>query len=490
MIHSFYSVQAEYTEQIVPEYKGIPLIEALPPILSISDAEEVLHYYPPFEKSEKDLEDKDRKHCIERIFEFNQPWDRHIDLEQRISRMIRRSYANRFPSNQDNPLAPSHAHRINEIYEGLKSKSYKNVNVPALRSSGMTFIGMSGVGKTRSTESILAAYPPMIVHSEYNEKRFDHKQIVWMKIDCPPHTSLKALCQGFLEQYDKITGENTFQKFGNGTAETISLQIGRIAELCTLGLLVIDEIQNLSTAKSGGQEAVLNFFVNLRNKIGVPVILIGTPKAKSIIQCDFRHARRGSGQQGDMIWSNIDKNDKATWGLILCGIWHYQWTKYDCELTQDLSDAFYDESQGIVDIAIKLFAMAQVRAINTGVEVITEEIVRAVAHEQLRLVQPMLDALRSGDTEKLNQYPDMQPIIWEDFLAEELSKHQIKQKHEPIIEISIDNAKKTPKQKINSIKSLENNDIPKVVENGLHNGVDSYESLQKAGVIIDLTNDL
>lgn len=494
MIENYYSVQAEYTEQVVPEYKGLPLIEALPPILSMDDAEEILHYYPPFEKSEKEFDDEVRKHCIERVFEYNQPWDRHIDLEQRISRMIRRSYANRFPFNPDNPLAPGHALRINAIYEGLKHKSYESINVPALRASGMTIIGISGGGKTRSTESILGIYPPMIIHSTYNGKKFEHRQVVWIKIDCSSHGSLKALCQDFLKEYDKITGENTFNRFGDGTAETISLQMGRIAEVCTLGLFVIDEIQNLSTAKSGGQEVVLNFFDNLRNRIGVPVILIGTPKARSILQCDFRHARRGSGQQGDMFWSNIDKNDKDTWSLVLGGIWHYQWTKNYCELTQNLSDAIYDESQGIIDIAIKLFAMAQVRAINTGEEIITEEIIRTIAHEQLRLVQPMLDALRSGDVEKLNQFPDMQPIIWENFLAEENRKYpQKRDQVNPLSTPIVTNNKpeRTSKKKLRmSNKALDNNHIPNVVKNGINDGLDAYGSLKDAGIIVDIGKDL
>ncbi len=76
----------------------------------------------------------------------------------------------------------------------------------------------------------------------------------------------------------------------------------RMAQLAmnhSLGLLVIDEIQHLSLAKSGGSEKMLNFFVNLVNTIGVPVVLIGTMKALSVLQSEFRQARRGSGQ-GDM----------------------------------------------------------------------------------------------------------------------------------------------------------------------------------------------
>ena len=80
MIDNTQMMQAKYTEQVIPDYKGLPLIEALPPILSEEDAEEALHYYPPFQKSEKELDGHLRMHCIDRLFQFNQPWESHIDL--------------------------------------------------------------------------------------------------------------------------------------------------------------------------------------------------------------------------------------------------------------------------------------------------------------------------------------------------------------------------------------------------------------------------
>ncbi|MBN1062511.1 ATP-binding protein [Clostridium botulinum] len=68
-----------------------------------------------------------------------------------------------------------------------------------------------------------------------------------------------------------------------------------------MGMLIVDEVQHLSTAKSGGAEKMLNYFVTLINTIGVRVILVGTRKALEILESEFRQARRGSGQ-GDIIW--------------------------------------------------------------------------------------------------------------------------------------------------------------------------------------------
>ena len=47
------AVEAEYTEQIIPDYKGNPFIESLPNLLSAQEAIERLTFYPEFNKSER-----------------------------------------------------------------------------------------------------------------------------------------------------------------------------------------------------------------------------------------------------------------------------------------------------------------------------------------------------------------------------------------------------------------------------------------------------
>ena len=100
--------------------------------------------------------------------------------------------------------------------------------------------------------------------------------------------------------------------------------IAQVVRSTGLGLLVIDEIQHLCEARGFGDEKMLNFFVTLVNTAGVPVVLIGNPKAMSILQSEFRQARRGSGQ-GDMIWDRLEPNDD--YELLLDALWQYQWTR-------------------------------------------------------------------------------------------------------------------------------------------------------------------
>jgi hypothetical protein len=107
----------------------------------------------------------------------------------------------------------------------------------------------------------------------------------------------------------------------------------QIARLHCVGVLVIDEIQHLSLAKSGGSEKMLNFLVTLVNKIGIPVVLIGTTRAMSVLQSEFRQARRSSGHQGDLLWDRM-KND-TSWDIFISTMWKNQWTRHVVPLSDE-----------------------------------------------------------------------------------------------------------------------------------------------------------
>lgn len=411
-----YAVTAEYMEQLLDEYNGNPLIEALPPIFSYTQIEELLHVYPRYNEKERDLDVEYRYHCIQRLFTYFQPLKQHFDIEQRISRVIRQGYISR------NPLKPEYAADMQKVYRMIREGNYefKNSALSRPSASGFTIIGTSGVGKTTSIEKILSLYPQIIVHSVYKGKPFHHYQITWLKLDCPFDGSVKGLCSNFFLEFDRLLGDNTYHKFAGGRNISVNTMMPRMAQLArnhSLGLLVIDEIQHLSLAKSGGSEKMLNFFVNLVNTIGVPVILIGTTKAMSILQSEFRQARRGSGQ-GDMVWERMKKDNY--WELLLEGMWKYQWTKNKAEPTKELMDSIYNESQGIIDIAVKIFALAQMKAIADRKEIISKKIIEGVAKEKLRLVKPMLDALKSGDLKKVSKYEDIKPVDISGYFNENL----------------------------------------------------------------------
>ena len=91
-------------------------------------------------------------------------------------------------------------------------------------------------------------------------------------------------------------------------------------------------------------------------------------------------------------------------------MWKNQWTRQASPINNEFKKALYHESQGIADIAVKLYAMAQIRAVGLQSDFITPKDFSIVASEKLGLVKPALDALRSGDKKRIAAIGDIAPI--------------------------------------------------------------------------------
>ena len=129
---------------------------------------------------------------------------------------------------------------------------------------------------------------------------------------------------------------------------------------------------------------------------------------------DLRSARRGAGF-GALLWEPMkngnhtqEEGSRTGWQAFTDTLWKYQWLqKRDESLDSKIRDCWYDLSQGVLDIVVKLFVLAQLRAIATGVERITPGLLQKVHEDELKPVHPMLAALRSKDPERIAEYSDL-----------------------------------------------------------------------------------
>ena len=449
MVHN-----AEYKEQVILEYQNNPFIEALPELLSQNDVVEKLAVYPYYHTEERALDSQYRIHIVQRLFGCFQPLPIHLDLESKISRVIRQGYIARNIFNRE-----------------YVSNSYRST------SAGFTIIGVSGMGKTTAINRILNLYPQVILHSEYRQKELSMYQLVYLKLDCPHDGSIKGLCLEFFNKVDLIVGTDYYNKFGSGKLSTDNMLVamGNIAKSIAIGLIIIDEIQHLSLSKSGGSDKMLNFFVTLVNTVGVPVVLIGTPKAMSILQSEFRQARRGSGQ-GDMVWERLNKD--MNWELLINAIWEYQWTKRPISLTDNIKNALYEESQGIVDVVVKLYVLSQTKAIMSGKEEITAELIVNVANEHLKLIKPMLTALKTANAREIAKYNDI--------YTGNINLNFIEPPKQTIVFPTIPNSVEKPttsKPKKEKVESTDAEDIRQIKNAGKNIEKNAYEMLKEKGII-------
>lgn len=433
-----YAVVANYIEQDVIDYQGNPLIEALPPILSQEEAYEQMSYLPEYNEKEINLTARHRYHSLFRLARFYQPLEQTLKLEECFSSLIRTGYIYRNPKNK------SHAETLIELHRRLEAKESLGLP-PDIRktASSLSVIGFSGMGKSSAIERVLSLYPQVIIH----KYPLNIMQVPWLKLNCPNDGSPKTLCLDFILKMDEILGTSYFkQGHKRESLSFLIIYIGQLARAHCLGVLVIDEIQHLLTAKSEVSNSMMNFWVSLVNEIGIPIMMIGTTKAKELLQVNFRQARRAGGH-GELMWGQMKKDDN--WEVLLTSMWTYQWTKNKVELTQEWMEVLYDASQGIVDIVVKLFILAQSYAIESGEEKININMIKIVSEKYLKMLQPMLKALREGNLENIMKYDDITPFDIEEFLLKRNSPINMRDK------INFEKEKIAEKRQMKEISALQ-----------------------------------
>ncbi len=508
--------QAIYHDEI-SIYQGNPLIEALPEIKTEDDIIKELEFYPEFLKEERNLPAHQRLHLIQNVLELFIVLSPHLDLEQRFSRMLRSGYIAR------NPVSRGYWKDINKKVETLRSGSIANRRRRST-ATGFTILGISGVGKSTTVQAILNLYPQVIYHNRYRNQNHTNTQLVWLILECPADGSIKGLCLNFFQAVDDILGTSYYKNYANNGRKTVNELMPYMALAASnvhLGVLVIDEIQRLTKLNVGGYEKILDFFVQLINTIGLPVVLVGTYKAWSVLGSEFRQIRRGTGQ-GDFIWDRMKEDED--WEIFADALWQYQYIHKPCQRTPELSHALYYECQGITDFAIKVFMLAQVRAISTGKEKLTVGIIKSVAKDCLRTAREVLDALKIGNVIKLRNCEDVNPINIDEFIEEEqqqlsvndllppfsepiesLVNHKVEQQEqvkqqkcdflntesitEPTNASTRSQSKTGRSSKKRSRKTASEGDLalPEIVIAGKRCSITAYEALEEAGYIQPIT---
>lgn len=397
--------EAVYKEQEIEEYACNPFIEALPEIFTEEDVVDKFTVLPEISEKDRNKAENLRYHIIKRAKNFIQPLPIHVKLERKISALIRRGYLSR------NPIDKKFLESL-RILNGLDDDSIREKGLKDeldnIRSTAdsLSIIGISGIGKTTAIERLLLMYPQVIKHFEYKGNNLTRTQIVWLKIDCPYDGSLSTLCKNFFTAIDDILGTRYLEKFGysNRITSTMLINMTKLAWRYGIGILVIDEIQHLLNTKND-MEDMLNFFVTLTNTVGIPTILIGTSKAQKVFRGNFRQARRAA-SEGSIMWDRM-KRDSDEWHFFIESLWDFQGLKKLAELTDELMNAFYDECQGITAVAVILFILAQERALEENKEEITIDIIKKTAKNDLKMIKPMIKALRDNNLAQIIKYEDI-----------------------------------------------------------------------------------
>lgn len=397
---------------VIPS-SGNAFIDALPEAMSMHDRMERLTVppYPPHRDEERGLPHHLRREAVLRLRGYFKAGLKHGRWAEGLYFFIKEGYRGRNsdPVERDRQMLALSDHA--GVGAALPPPSPIGISNKA-GSAG--FFGFAGMGKTFMVEHALSFYRQVVPHD-------GAAQIVWLKLDCPPEGGLRELCIRFFHAVDDALGRPFYAGIHAGhtaSEESMLIAMRRVARNHALGCLVIDEIQHL-LGQGADDNRLRTFLVNLVNDIGVPVLMVGTLEADEVIGRSATLSRRMVGLGGGKWERLVARTDgqRGEWEAFVEDLWRYQWTDAHTELTDGLRTTLYEETQGIVDLVVKLFCIVQMRLIligeglsrqmgNPPPELITVEKIRECAREEFGPVREMLTALAHGNHAKAKRFGD------------------------------------------------------------------------------------
>lgn len=381
---------AIYTPSNVPEYKGNPLIEALPVYFNGNEPVEAFSNYPFAEDGERRRSVAYRLQALSRVRTFieTMPW--HLSVMRDMYRAIWQGYVYR------NPLEK----KSEQVQRNYRTAKEMKVLVPmynVIPSHSATFglLGAPGIGKTTAVTRSLSFLPQVIRHPDYH-----FTQLVWVKVDCPPDGSLGQLMEWTLEAVDRALDSSYRTYIGTRSTLNERMQIvGSVLERHQTGLLVLDEIQNvLRDAKT--RYSNIDFFMSFANNINVPAMHVGLPSAMSLYP-DNMHSKRRATDSGIRLLPPQMSEDE--WSLYSEELSNYQWTRGHAS-AEMISRSLKDRTQRNPGLASRLFELSQAIAIESNERALSEALIKKVFDERFTIVRPFVDAIEKSATTEIERH--------------------------------------------------------------------------------------
>ena len=273
---------AKYRNTEVKAYENNPLIIALPNRLDPKRFKDALsRSVIPVGASH--LSDGDRVEYIKELRKTRIITTEHLDLYNEIYNALSHGYVDRNPSRPE-VIAWSYDIADNTIPLDDIDRPYLDAIPDQTTAEAIFITGFSGNGKSTVSELMLMKLFPMVI-DKHNWKGFNEPQIVFIKVDMPHNASRAVLIHRILQELERILSYTSFGKVNYAKAcKTKAGKFKAIGEMEDIlftalnrhhvGLLVIDEFQNLQVASLLFRGEMLQFFDALSNQLSIPNIKI------------------------------------------------------------------------------------------------------------------------------------------------------------------------------------------------------------------------
>lgn len=265
---------------------------------------------------------------------------------------------------------------IRQQYENFKAIKKQEYSGIMGGSDSFTIIGTSGIGKS----SAISRAINLITENRIIEIEKPYLKIVpCIVVQCPFDSSVKGMLLEILRKVDEVLETKYYDNAVRARATTDML-IGVVSQVCLnhVGLLVVDEIQNVVNSKNG--KSLIGSLTQLINNSGISICMVGTPESTVFFESAMQLARRSLGL-------NYGVMEYGAEFIGICKVlYSYQYVQQRTEITDAVIEWLYEHSAGVLSIVVSLIHDAQEIAILGGKELLNMETLNEAYQKRLSLL--------------------------------------------------------------------------------------------------------
>lgn len=318
----------------------------MPQMLTGSSLEDALRIRPEYNASIRKATEAERLIALQNIYSVYIPTSMSREIYSKLYLALFRSL--------DKKLSLTAVRQFSENQNIIKGKEFTSIIGGA---DSFTIIGESGIGKSASVSRVIDIISARRVIELSNNMRI----IPCVQVQTPADCSIKGLLFEVLRRVDEIL-DTRYHYNATRAGATADMLIGSVSTVALnhIGMLVVDEIQNVVNSKNGS--VVVGMLTQLINNAGISICMVGTPKSTLFFGQEMMLARRSLG----LSYRPFSFDD--TFVYFCSELFQYQYVQKAASLDDSILQWLYNYSCGNASIVVSLLHDAQEIAIMDGTD--------------------------------------------------------------------------------------------------------------------------
>ncbi len=341
------------------------IIRILPPMRVGEDLFSALEVLPKYDEAIRETEVPVRLMALSDLYRIYVPSQMSLEIYSKMYLALLRSL-----QKKGTKLA---VQQKNQNYRAVIQQEYSGIMGG---SDSFTIIGASGIGKSSAISRAIT----LITENRVIEVENPYTKIIpCICVQCPFDSSVKGLLLEILRKVDETIDSKYYQNALRARTTTDML-IGSVSQVALnhIGLLVVDEIQNVCNSKNG--KSLVGMLTQLINNSGISICMVGTPESAVFFEQAVQLARRSLGLRYDVMEYVEDFRR-------FCEIvFSYQYVKQKTEITDGIMEWLYEHTSGNISVVVSLIHDAQEIAILNGKEVLNLELLNEAYQKRLSML--------------------------------------------------------------------------------------------------------